>query len=84
MVNLTEINALFTESDKIKHLVRYLEEVDALLKKNEETIQSLTASHESLLKTLNSQQEHLGFHDQHLKSHDLHLQSHDERLNTTK
>ena len=84
MVNLADINKLFTESDKIKHLVNYLEAVDIILKKQEETINSLSASQESMSNTLNSLQEHVDFHDQHLKSHDQHLQSHDERLDMRK
>lgn len=84
MVNLADINKLFTESDKIKHLVKYLEDVDTILKKQEETINSLLASGESMSNTLNSLREHVGFHDQHLKSHDQHLQSHDERLDMRK
>jgi len=80
MVNLADIDKFFTESDKIKHLVKYLEAVDARLKQYEETISSLTASQESMNNRLNSQQEHLGSHDQHLESHDKHLHTHDQRM----
>lgn len=73
MVNLADISKLFTESDKIKHLVKYLEDVDMLLKKQEETINTLLASQESMSNSLNSLREHIGFHDQHLKSHDERL-----------
>ncbi|MEO6251929.1 MAG: hypothetical protein ABIO79_01375 [Ferruginibacter sp.] len=84
MVNLADINNLFTESDKIKHLVKYLEDVETRLKKQEETISSLTASQEIMNNRLNSQQEHLGSHDLHLESHDKHLHSHDQRLDMRK
>ena len=80
MVYLAEIDRLFTESDKLKHLVKYLEDVELRLKNYEETISALTAAQESMNNRLNSQQEHLGFHDKHLESHDNHLHSHDERL----
>ena len=84
IVLILGITTTFTESDKIKHLVKYLEDVDMLLKKQEETINSLLASGESMSNTLNSLREHVDFHDQHLKSYDQHLQSHDERLDMRK
>ncbi|MEO6539714.1 MAG: hypothetical protein ABIN74_01940 [Ferruginibacter sp.] len=84
MVHLAEINRLFTENDKINHLVKYLEDVEIRLTKQEETISTLTASQDSMNNRLNSQQDHLGFHDLHLESHDNHLHSHDQRLDMRK
>jgi hypothetical protein len=70
MLNLADINKFYSESDKIAHLVKYLEDVDARMKHYEETINALSA--------------HLSSHDTHLESHDRHLHAHDQLLDIRK
>ena len=71
--SLNEINDLPADSEKIKHIINYLEDVNTLLKNYNETINSLIASNDSILETLNFHQGHLSSHDQHLESHDQQL-----------
>lgn len=71
--SLNEINDLPADSEKIKHIINYLEDVNTLLKSYNETINSLIASNDSMLETLNFHQSHLSSHDQHLESHDQQL-----------
>ena len=73
--NVNEINLLPDDADKIKHLVNYLEDVNALLKRYDETIKSLIDSNETVVGRLDSHSDHLSSHDQHLTAHDEHLQT---------
>lgn len=86
--NVKDIDGLRTEAEKITHLVNYLEDVNILLQKHNETIKALQAENETLNGIVNSHREHLSSHDKHLdahgdhlSSHDKHLASHDEQLN---
>ena len=78
--DVNEINDLPNIDEKIKHIVSYLEDVNALLLKHDAAIRSLVASHEISTDRLNSQSDHLNAHDQHLSSHGQHLATHDEHL----
>jgi len=78
--DVNEINQLPTETEKLNHMLNYLEDVNALLIRHEETIKTLLVSNEMLTERLNAQSDHLNAHDQHLASHSQHLTSHDEHL----
>jgi len=72
---VNEINLQPTEGEKIKMIISYLEDVHALLRKQDETIKSLIASNEITIDRLNSHSDHLKAHDQHLATHGEHLQT---------
>jgi|GEM_PF-7028422 len=72
--DINEVNLLPSDAEKIEHIVSYLEDVNDLLKKYDETIKSLLALNETLTDRLNSHSEHLKSHDQHLAAHDQHLE----------
>lgn len=78
--NVKEIDNLPTDSEKIKYILNYLEDVNILLNKYHETIHSLLESNKTIFETLSSHQQHLGSHDQHLEAHGEHLGSHDQQL----
>ncbi len=80
--NVNEINGLLSEEEKIKHIVSYLEDVHALLNKQQETIHSLQELLSISNDRLDSHSEHLKAHDEHLAAHGRHLSSHDQHLDT--
>jgi len=72
--DINEVNDLPSDEEKIKHIVSYLEDVNALLIKQQEMIKSLLASNETTTDRLDSHADHLKSHDQHLAAHDKHLE----------
>lgn len=75
-----EIDLLPSDSEKIKHILVYLEDVHALLNRQNETIQSLLTANELLTSRLDSHGDHLQAHDDHLSSHSQHLATHDGHI----
>lgn len=75
-----EIDQLPSDSEKIKHILVYLEDVHALLNRQNDAIQSLLTANELLTSRLDSQSEHLQAHDDHLSSHNQHLATHDGHI----
>lgn len=71
--DVNEINHQPTDGEKIKQIISYLEDVHALLRKQEETIKYLETINETLVNRLDSQSDHLKAHDEHLASHDGYL-----------
>jgi len=80
MINLNEINNLWSYNEKITHLVKHIEEMKGILKQQDETITALMATNDKIMKSIDAQAAHLSSHDQHLQSHDQHLSTHDGQL----